>query len=51
MTDTDVIAALTALRDAGLVTDPHRLNCAWADLTGNPRPDAPTPRTENPTHG
>lgn len=45
MTDHQVLDALTALRDAGLVTDRHALNCAWADLTGRPRPtrkDTPT---------
>ena len=46
-----VITALTALRDAGLVTDPHALNCAWSDLTGRPRPKPPTTRTESQTNG
>lgn len=32
--DADVIAALTALRDAGLVTDRDELNRAWRVLTG-----------------
>lgn len=32
--DHAVIAALTALRDAGMVTDRDTLNHAWAELTG-----------------
>jgi len=38
--DDEVLDALTALRDAGLVTHRLRLNAAWADLTGRKRPPA-----------
>lgn len=43
----EVLDALIALRDAGLVRDRHHLNTAWADLTGRARPaGSPTPKPD-----
>ena len=38
--DDGVLKALTALRNAELVTDRTRLDTAWADLTGRKLPPA-----------
>lgn len=40
---TTIITALTALRDAGLVTDRDTLNRGWSELTGRSTPTPPTP--------
>ena len=44
-------AALTAIRDAGLVTDRERLNAAWRDLSRPSRSTHPEhdPRNTHPT--
>lgn len=39
--DDEVLDALVALRDGGLVTDRHQLNRAWAELTGRTPPPPP----------
>lgn len=48
--DDAALDALTALRDAGLCTDSHHLNTAWADLIGRPRPSRDEGNTGTPNN-